>query len=156
MQVENGLVETVAVLISKMPRLRPSLPPGSPGQAHSFKPEFSRVRWSSTLSAMSAGCVFSLNIHLFLRHLLAMERRCTHQKTGVDIGMGEMAQLYCKAGWEHVLGRVQSSGNAPGFKEAPKSGSGKYRGFVRSHCPLDGASGCSFTTCSTFLEGSSL
>lgn len=47
MQVENGLVETVAVLISKMPRLRPSLPPGSAGQAHSFKPEFSRVRWSS-------------------------------------------------------------------------------------------------------------
>ena len=57
MQVENGLVETVAVLISKTPRLRPSLPPGSPGQAHSFKPEFSRVRWSSTLSSMSASCM---------------------------------------------------------------------------------------------------
>lgn len=67
---------------------------------------------------MSAGCVFSLDIHLFVQHLLAMERRFAHKKTGVDIGMGEMAQLYCKAGWEHVLGRVQSSGNTPGFKEA--------------------------------------
>lgn len=53
-----------------------------------------------------------------MQHILAMERIFTHQKTGVDIGMGEMAQLYCKAGWEHVLGRVQSSGNTPGFKEA--------------------------------------
>lgn len=43
MQVENGLVETVAVLISKMPRLRPSLPAGAPGQAFDFKPEFSKV-----------------------------------------------------------------------------------------------------------------
>ena len=47
-----------------------------------------------------------------------MERTYTHKKTVVDIGMGEMAQLYCKAGWEHLLGRVQSSGNAAGFKEA--------------------------------------
>jgi nuclear pore complex protein Nup85 len=47
MQVENGLVETIAVLISKMPRLRPSLPPGSPGQAFNFKPEFTKAsaRW---------------------------------------------------------------------------------------------------------------
>lgn len=42
-QVENGLVETVAVLISKMPRLRPSLPAGAPGQAFNFKPEFSKA-----------------------------------------------------------------------------------------------------------------
>lgn len=45
MQVENGLVETVAVLISKMPRLRPSLPTGAPGQAFNFKPEFSKVSY---------------------------------------------------------------------------------------------------------------
>lgn len=47
MQVENGLVETIAVLISKMPRLRPGLPPGSPGQAFNFKPEFTKAsaRW---------------------------------------------------------------------------------------------------------------
>lgn len=45
MQVENGLVETVAVLISKMPRLRPSLPTGAPGQAFNFKPEFSKASY---------------------------------------------------------------------------------------------------------------
>lgn len=45
MQVENGLVETLAVLISKMPRLRPSLPTGDPGQAFNFKPEFSKASY---------------------------------------------------------------------------------------------------------------
>ncbi|OAE33474.1 hypothetical protein AXG93_3822s1310 [Marchantia polymorpha subsp. ruderalis] len=46
-QTENGLVEAVAVLVSMMPRLRPSLPPGSPGVAYSFKPEFAKEweRW---------------------------------------------------------------------------------------------------------------
>lgn len=46
-QTENGLVEAVAVLVSKMPRLRPSLPEGAPGVAYSFKPEFSKARVST-------------------------------------------------------------------------------------------------------------
>lgn len=52
--VENGLVETVAVLISKMPRLRPSLPTGAPGQAFNFKPEFSKAweRWRSQVAKL--------------------------------------------------------------------------------------------------------
>jgi hypothetical protein len=54
--VENGLVETIAVLISKMPRLRPSLPPGSPGQAFNFKPEFTKAweRWRSQVAKLDA------------------------------------------------------------------------------------------------------
>ncbi|KAL3699998.1 hypothetical protein R1sor_018020 [Riccia sorocarpa] len=46
-QTENGLVEAVAVLVSKMPRLRPSLPAASPGVTYSFKPEFAKEweRW---------------------------------------------------------------------------------------------------------------
>ncbi|XP_024397742.1 nuclear pore complex protein NUP85 isoform X1 [Physcomitrium patens] len=52
--VENGLVETVAVLISKMPRLRPSLPAGAPGQAFDFKPEFSKAweKWRSQVAKL--------------------------------------------------------------------------------------------------------
>ncbi|KAG0571924.1 hypothetical protein KC19_VG054000 [Ceratodon purpureus] len=52
--VENGLVETVAVLISKMPRLRPSLPAGAPGQAFNFKPEFSKAweKWRSQVAKL--------------------------------------------------------------------------------------------------------
>ena len=45
-QVENGLVETVIVLISRMPRLRPTLLTDAPGQVFDFKPEFSKVSFS--------------------------------------------------------------------------------------------------------------
>lgn len=42
-QLENGLVEAVAVLISKMPRLRPDLPEEKLGECYNTKPEFMKV-----------------------------------------------------------------------------------------------------------------
>ncbi|KAK1289041.1 Nuclear pore complex protein Nup85 [Acorus calamus] len=39
-ETENGLVETVAVLVSTMPRMRPDLPPGKLGQCYKTKPDF--------------------------------------------------------------------------------------------------------------------
>lgn len=42
-QIENGLVEAVAVLISKMPRLRPESAVGKLGECFKSKPEFSKV-----------------------------------------------------------------------------------------------------------------
>lgn len=42
-QTENGLVEAVAVLISKMPRLRPELQAGTLGECHRAKPDFIKV-----------------------------------------------------------------------------------------------------------------
>lgn len=42
-QIENGLVEAVAVLISKMPRLRLESSVGELGECFKSKPEFSKV-----------------------------------------------------------------------------------------------------------------
>ena len=42
-QTENGLVETVAVLISMMPRLRPELKNGKLGECFEAKPDFMKV-----------------------------------------------------------------------------------------------------------------
>ncbi|PSR91780.1 Nuclear pore complex protein [Actinidia chinensis var. chinensis] len=39
-ELENGLVEAVAVLISKMPRMRPELAPGKLGECYKTKPDF--------------------------------------------------------------------------------------------------------------------
>ncbi|GFS35424.1 hypothetical protein Acr_00g0039810 [Actinidia rufa] len=39
-ELENGLVEAVAVLISKMPRMRPELSPGKLGECYKTKPDF--------------------------------------------------------------------------------------------------------------------
>lgn len=42
-QTENGLVEAVAVLISKMPRMRPELESGKLGECYKAKPDFIKV-----------------------------------------------------------------------------------------------------------------
>lgn len=42
-QTENGLVEAVAVLISKMPRMRPELEAGKLGECFKAKPDFMKV-----------------------------------------------------------------------------------------------------------------
>jgi nuclear pore complex protein Nup85 len=42
-QTENGLVEAVAVLISKMPRMRPELQSGKVGECYKAKPDFIKV-----------------------------------------------------------------------------------------------------------------
>lgn len=45
MQTENGLVEAVAVLISKMPRMRPELDSGRLGECFKTKPDFTKACW---------------------------------------------------------------------------------------------------------------
>lgn len=44
LQIENGLVEAVAVLVSKMPRMREDLPDGKLGECYYNKSDFMRVR----------------------------------------------------------------------------------------------------------------
>lgn len=44
-QTENGLVETVVVLVSKMPRMRPYLAAGKLGECYETKPDFVKVCW---------------------------------------------------------------------------------------------------------------
>lgn len=46
-QIENGLVEAVAVLISKMPRMRPELESGTLGECFKAKPDFMKVFYIS-------------------------------------------------------------------------------------------------------------
>lgn len=43
-QTENGLVETVAVLVSEMPRMRPNLSNGKLGQCYKSKSDFVKVQ----------------------------------------------------------------------------------------------------------------
>lgn len=42
-QTENGLVEAVAILISKMPRIRSELEAGRLGECFKTKPDFIKV-----------------------------------------------------------------------------------------------------------------
>lgn len=96
-QVENGLVEAVAVLISDMPRLRPDLPEGNLGECYNTKPEFMKVTcilWQINLSEDSSILIL---IHLIYQ---AWEKwraqitkldcssywlQCDHQQTRVGL-----------------------------------------------------------------------
>ncbi|KAK9273889.1 hypothetical protein L1049_018701 [Liquidambar formosana] len=53
-ETENGLVETVAVLISKMPRMRPELEPGRLGESYKTKPEFIKAweKWRAQITKL--------------------------------------------------------------------------------------------------------
>ncbi|XP_028056570.1 nuclear pore complex protein NUP85 isoform X2 [Camellia sinensis] len=53
-EIENGLVEAVAVLISKMPRLRPELAPGKLGECYKTKPDFIKAweKWRAQLTKL--------------------------------------------------------------------------------------------------------
>ncbi|KAL6980098.1 Nucleoporin nup85 [Sarracenia purpurea var. burkii] len=53
-EIENGLVEAVAVLISKMPRLRPELAPGKLGECYKIKPDFIKAweKWRAQITKL--------------------------------------------------------------------------------------------------------
>ncbi|VFQ73209.1 unnamed protein product [Cuscuta campestris] len=53
-ETENGLVETVAVLISKMPRMRPSIPAGKLGECYPSKPDFMKAweKWRAQITKL--------------------------------------------------------------------------------------------------------
>ncbi|KAK2661258.1 hypothetical protein Ddye_007791 [Dipteronia dyeriana] len=53
-ETENGLVETVAVLISKMPRMRPELEAGKLGECFKAKPDFVKAweKWRTQITKL--------------------------------------------------------------------------------------------------------
>ncbi|KAK9131011.1 hypothetical protein Sjap_011498 [Stephania japonica] len=53
-ETENGLVEAVAVLVSKMPRMRPELADGTLGECFKTKPEFMKAweRWRGQIAKL--------------------------------------------------------------------------------------------------------
>ncbi|KAI9192513.1 hypothetical protein LWI28_023943 [Acer negundo] len=53
-EIENGLVETVAVLISKMPRMRPELEAGKLGECFKAKPDFIKAweKWRTQITKL--------------------------------------------------------------------------------------------------------
>ncbi|WMV42539.1 hypothetical protein MTR67_035924 [Solanum verrucosum] len=53
-ETENGLVEAVAVLISKMPRMRPSLREDNLGECYKTKPDFMKAweKWRTQISKL--------------------------------------------------------------------------------------------------------
>ncbi|XP_050212769.1 nuclear pore complex protein NUP85 isoform X2 [Mercurialis annua] len=55
-ETENGLVETVAVLISKMPRMRPELGAGKLGECFKAKPDFMKAweRWRAQVTKLES------------------------------------------------------------------------------------------------------
>ncbi|KAI5078662.1 hypothetical protein GOP47_0006333 [Adiantum capillus-veneris] len=55
-QTENGLVEAVVVLITKMPRLRPNPKLDTLGVTYTFKPEFSKAweRWRNQIAKLNS------------------------------------------------------------------------------------------------------
>lgn len=71
-QTENGLVEAVAVLISKMPRMRPSSKNDTLGITYTFKPDFSKAweRWRNQIAKLNGSSFWS---------------DCTHQGTLIGL-----------------------------------------------------------------------
>lgn len=67
-ETENGLVEAVNVLISKMPRMRPSLPAGGLGQCFNLKPDFIKAweKWRGQVAKLDCSAFWS---------------ECNHQET---------------------------------------------------------------------------
>ncbi|KAK9099110.1 hypothetical protein Syun_026155 [Stephania yunnanensis] len=53
-ETENGLVEAIAVLVSKMPRMRPKLADGTLGECFNTKPEFMKAweRWRGQITKL--------------------------------------------------------------------------------------------------------
>ncbi|KAH9301604.1 hypothetical protein KI387_013187, partial [Taxus chinensis] len=60
-QTENGLVEAVAVLISKMPRMRPSLPASGLGQCFNLKPDFIKAweKWRGQVAKLDCSAFWN-------------------------------------------------------------------------------------------------
>lgn len=60
-QTENGLVEAVAVLISKMPRMRPNSKMDGLGEPHNFKPDFSKAweKWRKQIAKLNGSFFWS-------------------------------------------------------------------------------------------------
>ncbi|KAL0407750.1 UNVERIFIED_CONTAM: Nuclear pore complex protein [Sesamum radiatum] len=77
-EIENGLVEAVALLISEMPRLRPDMPPEKIGECYSTKPEFMKAweKWRAKIMKLDCS---------------AFWLQCDHQQTRV--GLKNMLQV---------------------------------------------------------------
>lgn len=81
-QTENGLVEAVAVLISKTPRLRPELETGRLGECYKAKPDFVKVNISlpnMNISVCFLKTFFLSYFTLYLFHYIGLgEMEGTH------------------------------------------------------------------------------
>ncbi|KAL8499199.1 hypothetical protein ACS0TY_022246 [Phlomoides rotata] len=77
-ELENGLVEAVAVLISQMPRLRPDLPEENLGECYNTKPEFMKAweKWRAQITKLDCSSYWL---------------QCDHQQTRV--GLKNMLQI---------------------------------------------------------------
>ncbi|PIN10666.1 Nuclear pore complex component (sc Nup85) [Handroanthus impetiginosus] len=77
-EIENGLVEAVALLISQMPRLRPDLPPEKLGECYNTKPEFMKAweKWRGQITKLDCSTFWL---------------QCDHEKTRV--GLKNMLQI---------------------------------------------------------------
>ncbi|KAK4761684.1 hypothetical protein SAY87_029568 [Trapa incisa] len=63
-ETENGLVEAVALLISKMPRMRSELEPGRLGECYKAKPDFIKAwdKWRGQITKLDS-CAFWIQCH---------------------------------------------------------------------------------------------
>ncbi|KAK6129681.1 hypothetical protein DH2020_036547 [Rehmannia glutinosa] len=88
-EIENGLVEAVALLISQMPRLRLVLPTEKLGECYNTKPEFMKAweKWRGQITKLDCS---------------AFWLQCDHQQTRV--GLKNMLQIML--GNANVLSRV--------------------------------------------------
>ncbi|KAL3844178.1 hypothetical protein ACJIZ3_001581 [Penstemon smallii] len=77
-EIENGLVEAVALLISQMPRMRPYLPAEKLGESYQTKPEFMKAweKWRAQITKLDCS---------------AFWLQCDHQKT--RDGLKNMLQI---------------------------------------------------------------
>ncbi|KAK9983034.1 hypothetical protein SO802_032559 [Lithocarpus litseifolius] len=68
-ETENGLVEAVAVLISKMPRLRPELESGRLGECYKAKPDFVKAweKWRAQITKLDCSAYWVRCGHLQTR-----------------------------------------------------------------------------------------
>lgn len=111
-QTENGLVEAVAVLISKMPRMRADLGAEKLGECYKNKPDFMKVN-----------LYICFNLHLFSFEEQALLYR-------IDVlsllGLGEMASSNYKARLQCLLASMWTSSNKGWTENNTSNHAGKF------------------------------
>ncbi|KAJ8751182.1 hypothetical protein K2173_016363 [Erythroxylum novogranatense] len=68
-EIENGLVEAVAVLVSKMPRMRPEIEAGELGECFKAKPDFMKAweRWRAQVTKLDSSAFWVQCTHRLTR-----------------------------------------------------------------------------------------
>ncbi|XP_042483468.1 nuclear pore complex protein NUP85 [Macadamia integrifolia] len=96
-EAENGLVEAIAILVSKMPRMRPELRDGSLGECYKTKPDFVKAweRWRGQITKLDcSGFWVNCDHHLTREGLKNMIQIMLGNASYLNAATGHWMELF--------------------------------------------------------------